>query len=102
MLIKSKEFSFFNLFLTILMFQYKRVLQIFKLCTQMFICVQACAYEHGCLRRQKSSDLLEQCELLEAGARSHSENQTQVLGKNNVCSSPLSILPSLWKEFLRW
>lgn len=61
-------------------------------------CVQACAYEHGCLRRQASSDLLEleirQYKLLEAGARSHSENQTPVLRKNNVCSSPLSILPS--------
>lgn len=60
MLIKSKEFSFLIcFFLTVLMFQYKRVLQIFKLCTHMFICVQACAYEHGCLRRQESSDLLE-------------------------------------------
>lgn len=70
------------------------------------LCVQACAYEHGGLRRQASSDLLELeirlYKLLEAGARSHSENQTPVLRKNNVRSSPLSILPSPWKEFLCW
>lgn len=59
MLIKSKGFSFLIYFLTILVFQDKHVLQIFKLCACMLICVQVCAYEHRFLRRQGSSDPLE-------------------------------------------